>query len=373
MRLFDTATQCAQDIPFDRPITIYVCGITPYASAHLGHALTYLTYDVLSRRIRQLGASVTMVRNITDIDDPLFERARETGEHWKALGDREVEAFHKDMTTLGLKEPEQEIRVTNEMPRIIHRIGELRDSGFTYANNGTLYCEIERVNGFGSVSHKDYESMLRLAAQRGGHVDDPHKRNPLDIALWRPSAPDEPRWETPWGTGRPGWHVQCVTIASDALGIPVHIHGGGADLEFPHHECEQAIGTMLGMDPFVEHWSHVALLSYEGEKMSKSLGNLVFVRDLVRTHSPGAVRLALLSHHYRMEWEWFDNEADIAERRLARWADSSKYAIDNSVRNEAARLLDDDLNTPEVIALLDDAASTSSVAPLAEEFLGIGS
>jgi L-cysteine:1D-myo-inositol 2-amino-2-deoxy-alpha-D-glucopyranoside ligase len=360
LRLYDTSRQAV--VPFEPPklVRMYVCGITPYDSTHLGHAATYLAYDLLVRRLEDLGHEVRMVRNITDVDDSILPKARELGVPYLELAASEVARFHSDMAALEMREPVAEPRATEAIPLIVELVSKLLDAGNAYISNGTVYFDITTFDRFGELSHYSVEHMLELAAQRGGNPDDPNRRHPLDFVLWQPSADDEPSWDAPFGAGRPGWHIECSAMAMHEHGPTLDLHGGGNDLIFPHHEAEIAQSESITGVPFVRHWMHSAMVDYEGEKMSKSLGNLVFVSDLLKVADPRAIRLALLRHHYRSGFEWFDTDLDegtallhrllaAAERR--RGPDPAPFA--QRVRDA----LDDDLDAPGAVDALDDFAS----------------
>src|SRR6204780_4664359 len=283
---------------------MYTCGITPYDAAHLGHAATYLAYDILQRRLRDLGHETQCVRNVTDVDDDILRKARQLGVHYLDLAAEEVNRFDADMAALGLLPAYSEPRATSAIPDILGFIGMVLASGHAYQAGGAVYFDVSSFDRFGQISPLDRETRLELAAERGGRPEDPNKADPLDFVLWQPSAPDEPAWESLWGPGRPGWHIECSALAMRELGTTIDLHGGGSDLIFPHHECEAAQSESATGEPFVRHWMHVAMVSLYGEKMSKSLGNLVFVGDLLETHEADAIRLALLSQHYRSSFEW---------------------------------------------------------------------
>ena len=369
MRLYDTARR--EVVPFepDEIVKLYTCGITPYDSAHLGHTSVYVTYDVLQRRLRDLGHATQCVRNITDVDDDLLRKARELGVHYLDLAAGEIARFDEDMQALGLLPAYSEPRATSAIPDILGFIGMVLDRGHAYRAGGAVYFDVSTFPGFGSVSHLERDEMLALAAERGGNPEDPHKADPLDFVLWQPSAPGEPSWESLWGPGRPGWHIECSALAMRELGTTIDLHGGGADLVFPHHECESAQSEAATGQPFVRHWMHVGMVRLDGEKMSKSLGNLVFVHKLRKDgHDPAAIRLALLAHHYRGTWEWRPEMMDDAEGRLDRWRGASASAGDGqAVALDAARArLDDDLDTPGALAIADEeVAAGRSVAGLA--------
>ncbi len=290
-----------------RPLLrLYVCGVTPYDSGHLGHAFTFLSFDLLVRWAEAQGVRVLYVQNVTDVDDPLFERARRDQLSWKELADREVGAFTADMRTLGWRAPDHMPRVSQEMESIQAAVRELFDGGFAYRTDA-VYFDVSRYPDFGSLSHRSHRSMVTKLRQEGllGEVSPTSQRAELDFTLWRPSAPDEPSWPAPFGRGRPGWHIECSAMSRRYLGPQLDVHGGGRDLLFSHHESERAQSESLsGHPPFASAWMHAGLVRYRGKKMSKSLGNLVVVRQLVERVSPAAARLALLSHHYRRDWEF---------------------------------------------------------------------
>ena len=306
MRLFDTAR--GEVVPFTPGpiVTMYTCGITPYDATHIGHAAVYLTYDVLQRRLRDRGHETRCVRNVTDVDDDILRKARELGVHYLDLAAAETARFDDDMRALDVLPAWSEPRATSAIADIRGFIGMVLDRGYAYQAGGGVYFDVSRFDRFGQVSHLDRDEMLALAAERGGNVDDPHKRDPLDFVLWQPSADDEPAWESLWGPGRPGWHIECSALAMRELGTTIDLHGGGADLIFPHHECEAAQSEAATGERFVRHWMHQAMVRMDGEKMSKSLGNLVFVSDLRKVWDTRAIRLAVLAHHYRHPWDWTD-------------------------------------------------------------------
>jgi L-cysteine:1D-myo-inositol 2-amino-2-deoxy-alpha-D-glucopyranoside ligase len=382
MRLFDTARGAV--VPFEPGpvVTMYTCGITPYDAAHLGHAAVYLTFDVLQRRLRDLGHETRCVRNVTDVDDDILRKARELGVHYLDLAAEEMARFDTDMGSLGLLPVYSEPRATSAIPEILSIIGAVLDSGHAYRAGGAVYFDISTFGGFGELSHLGREEMLRLAAERGGKPEDPAKRNPLDFVLWQPSLPDEPAWESRWGPGRPGWHVECSALALRELGETIDVHGGGRDLVFPHHECEMAQSESVTGRPFVRHWLHVGMVGLDGEKMSKSLGNLVFVGDLVKEWEPMAVRLALLSHHYREDWEWHARDLVAAAERLARWRAAPGPATlgvtgwggvagTDPALEDVRRLLDDDLDAPGALAALDAHAAAGRPVVLGANLLGV--
>jgi L-cysteine:1D-myo-inositol 2-amino-2-deoxy-alpha-D-glucopyranoside ligase len=368
MLLYDTARR--RVVPFEPGpvVTMYTCGITPYDSTHLGHAAVYLTYDVLQRRLRDRGHSTQCVRNVTDVDDDLLRKARELGVHYLDLAAEEMARFDDNMNALGLLPPFSEPRATSAIADILGFIGMVLNSGHAYTSGGGVYFDVSSFERFGQISHLDRDTMLALAAERGGNPDDPAKRDPLDFVLWQPSAPDEPAWESLWGPGRPGWHIECSALSMRELGETIDLHGGGSDLVFPHHECEAAQSESATGSPFVRHWMHVGMVRFDGAKMSKSLGNLVFVHDLLKEWEPAAVRLAVLSHRYRDSWEWHDGLMPAAAARLDAWRTAGPG--DGGLQ-ETRAALDDDLDTPAALAALDRAAAGGEGVGAAAALLGV--
>jgi len=366
IRIYDTARQAI--VPFEPPklVRMYVCGITPYDSTHLGHAATYLTYDVLIRRLEELGHEVALVRNVTDVDDSILPKARQLGVNYLELADAEMARFRSDMEALGVRPPVAEPRATEAVPQIIDLVARLLEQGNAYRADGSVYFDIATFPAYGSLSHFGREEMLRIAADRGGRPDDPAKRDPLDFTLWQRSAPDEPAWDAPFGPGRPGWHIECSAMVLAAHGPTLDLHGGGTDLIFPHHESEIAQSTSITGEPLARHWMHSAMVAYDGEKMSKSLGNLVFVSDLLKVADPRAIRLALLRHHYRAGFEWFDTDLDEGRALLRRLLAAADCGADPAFSGGAdprpyaetvRAALDDDLDVPRALDALDDLAS----------------
>jgi len=368
MRLFDTARRAV--VPFEPGpiVTMYTCGITPYDAAHLGHAMVYVTYDVLQRRLRDLGHRTDCVRNVTDVDDDILRKARELGVHYLDLAAGEIARFDHDMRALNLLPATSEPRATSAIPDILGFIGMVLDAGHAYRAGGAVYFDVSSFPRFGQVSHLDREKMLALAAANGGNPDDPFKDDPLDFVLWQPSADDEPAWDSLWGKGRPGWHIECSALALRELGTTIDLHGGGDDLVFPHHECEAAQSEAATGERFVRHWMHVGMVRLGGEKMSKSLGNLVFVHTLLESHDPAAIRLVLLAHRYRESWDFDGALLDNARERLVHWrsAGEGEGALD-VVR---ARL-DDDLDTPGALAAIDEIAASGVGVSRAAALLGV--
>ena len=370
VKLYDTARRAVVDFAPGPEVLMYTCGITPYDATHLGHAFTFISYDVLMRRLIDKGHTVKCVRNVTDVDDPLFAKARELGVHYLDLAAGEEARFEADMKALNALEVYSTPRASSAISDIRGFIGMVIDRGFAYESGGSVYFDVSKFPQFGSVSHYDEATMIAYAKERGGNVEDPNKRNPLDFVLWHPSLPDEPSWDTLWGAGRPGWHIECSALALRELGTTIDLHGGGSDLIFPHHECERAQSEAATGVPFARHWMHVAMVSMDGHKMSKSRGNLVFVDKLRTMHDPRAIRLGLIEHHYRVEWEWDDELMARNERRLSTWR-SAASASDASLLSDVRAALDDDLDTPRAVSLIDDAASRGVGVRESAELLGV--
>jgi len=368
IRLWCTARQAV--VPFEPGplVSMYTCGITPYDAAHLGHAAVYVTYDVLQRRLVDRGHEVQCVRNITDVDDSILQKARELGVHYLDLAAAEIARFDDDVAALGMLPAWSTPRATSAIADIRGFIGMVLDRGHAYAAGGGVYFDVSSFPDFGAVSHYSREKMLALAEERGGNVDDPNKRDPLDFVLWQPSLDDEPSWESLWGPGRPGWHIECSALALRELGTTIDLHGGGADLIFPHHECERAQSEAATGEPFVRHWMHQAMVCMDGEKMSKSVGNLVFVSELRKQWDPMAIRLVLLEEHYRTEWEWHESRIGKADARLGAWraAGEGDAALD-----EVRAALDDDLDVPAAVAAIDRAVAAGQGASRATALLGV--
>jgi L-cysteine:1D-myo-inositol 2-amino-2-deoxy-alpha-D-glucopyranoside ligase len=368
VRLYDTAQREVVEFRPGPVVKMYTCGITPYDATHVGHAATYVLYDVLQRRLRQLGHRTQCVRNVTDVDDDILKRARQVGVGYRTLADEETARFRGDMRALNQLEPFSEPTATSAIHDILGFIGMVLDRGHAYQAGGAVYFSVRSFERFGQVSHLDRPAMLALAAERGGRPDDPAKRDPLDFVLWQPSAADEPAWDSMWGPGRPGWHIECSALALRELGTTIDLHGGGTDLIFPHHECEAAQSEAATGERFVRHWLHAPMVEYEGTKMSKSLGNLVFVSDLLKEWEPMAVRLALLDHSYRRPWEWHDGLMLEATRRLARWRTAGPGG---GALEEVGAALDDDLDLVGAIAAVDQAAAAGAGVADAAAVLGV--
>jgi len=373
MQLFNTQSgRIERFTPRDGTVGLYVCGVTPYDTTHIGHAFTFLTFDILVRVMRHKGWDVTYVQNVTDIDDDILRKAKEVGLTWKQLGDRETARYLKDMRELNWLEPDHYVRATDHIAEMLEITQALVEKGNAYESGGNVYFSVSSDPEFGKLSHIPRDQMLPIANERGNTPEDPNKRDPLDFVLWQKSVDDEPSWDSPYGPGRPGWHVECSAMASRYLGPSIDIHGGGADLIFPHHECEVAQSeNAFGVEPFARTWVHVAMVGYNGEKMSKSLGNLVLVSDVLKDYSADAIRLYLFSNHYRSPWDFEDAELE----RWARVADDlieaaefPAYGIEeeldvSNLRDRFFNALDDDLNTPIAIEVLQEIGTGILEAP----------
>jgi L-cysteine:1D-myo-inositol 2-amino-2-deoxy-alpha-D-glucopyranoside ligase len=370
LRLYDTARRTI--VPFEPGdhVLMYTCGITPYDATHLGHAATFISYDLLQRHLIDKGHVVKCVRNVTDVDDPLFAKARQLGVHYLDLAAGEEARFERDMVALNALPVASTPRASSAIPDIRGFIGMVLDRGFAYQAGGAVYFDVSKFDSFGSVSNYSEEQMIELAGQRGGRTDDPNKRHPLDFVLWQPSADDEPSWDTMWGPGRPGWHIECSALALRELGSTIDLHGGGTDLIFPHHECERAQSEAATGSPFVRHWMHTALISKDGAKMSKSLGNLVFVDKLRTEFDPMAIRLALIEHHYRTEWEWDDELMPRNVERLRSWRGAAA-GRPGDVLDAVRERLDDDLDSPGAVRAVDAAAAAGEATAAAASLLGV--
>jgi len=349
------------------PATLYVCGVTPYDTTHLGHARTYLVFDILQRYLAYLGTPVRYVQNVTDVDDPLIAKANELGLPYLELAQQNIDIFLNDMHTLNMLMPAVYPRATEEIPWMIDTIGELMSQGMAYAREGTVYFRAGKFPGYGRMSRLDVSGMLTRDKETGEDPADPNKENPLDFRLWQAAKPNEPVWESPWGPGRPGWHIECSTMSSRHLGSRIDFHGGGDDLIFPHHCSEIAQSeSATGESPFVRYWMHVGMVHMDGEKMSKSLGNLAFVRDLAPRFGADALRWYLLGFPYREQFEYFERDLAAAQQEWEKVAacvepaEGNPSAQGEALRQQALAALDDDLDTSHALAALLDLATLVS-------------
>ncbi|MCC6456269.1 MAG: cysteine--tRNA ligase [Caldilineaceae bacterium] len=363
MQLYNSMSRQVEPLEFaQEPVKLYVCGITPYDTTHLGHAFTYALVDVLVRYLEYRGHQVQYVQNVTDIDDDILRKAKSEGEDWRSLGNRWTAHFIRDMKAMNVRPPDDYPRASDVIPEIVEAVRALIDVGLAYEVGGSVYYRAEAWPEFGKLSHLPPGEMLEIANERGNNPDDPNKRDPLDFVLWQAQAPGEPAWESPWGPGRPGWHIECSTLVERYLGDTIDLHSGGADLLFPHHECEIAqIEPVTGKKPFVRHWMHTAMVQYEGEKMSKSLGNLIMIRDLLQEHSADAIRFYLAAHHYRQEWAYDAWELRLATTKVEELVkaatieqdDTLEPALDASSAVHAfIAAMDDDLDTVMALNIL---------------------
>lgn len=387
MRLFNSYSGQVEEFRTLKPkeVKMYVCGITPYDTTHLGHAFVYVTFDTLKRFLEFKGYTVTYTQNVTDIDDDLLKRAKSENRNWEELGHFWTLKFLNDLKLLNVKMPDFYIKATDSIPEIIEMIKVLLDKGFAYQSGGNVYFEAAKFPDYGKLSKFSREQMLPLLKERGGNPNDPNKKSPLDFILWQKSLPDEPYWESPWparnaspsdaggDNGRPGWHIECSAMIKKTLGDQIDIHGGGRDLIYPHHESELGQSeSYSGKNPFVKYWWHSGMVSFRGEKMSKSLGNLVLVEDLLKNYSANSIRLMLLLKFYRKDWEYIP---DLMEKSHAIMADlDSKFRnieSDSSNLNELLKDLEEDFNTEVTLRkLIEEANINPSQSKPGFELLG---
>jgi L-cysteine:1D-myo-inositol 2-amino-2-deoxy-alpha-D-glucopyranoside ligase len=365
LQLYNSLTDKIEPFePSGQAVSVYVCGITPYDTTHLGHAFTYAVFDVLIRYLEHQGHPVRYTQNVTDIDDDILRKAREVGDDWQALGNQWTAHFIRDLQTLNVRPPDHLPRATDFIEEIVESVERLIQCGVAYESGGSVYFDVNTWDEFGKLSDLSRAEMLETANERGNNPDDPNKRNPLDFVLWQAKAEGEPSWPSPWGEGRPGWHIECSTMAAQLLGETIDIHGGGADLLFPHHECEIAQAECAtGRRPFSRFWMHTAMVHHEGEKMSKSLGNLVMVRDLLEDFSADALRIYMASYHYRTPWAHSDdalNQARSIAERLAAAATANGGSGESLTTDDYAQrftqAMDDDLNSPAALDVLEQLA-----------------
>ncbi|MGW6194854.1 cysteine--1-D-myo-inosityl 2-amino-2-deoxy-alpha-D-glucopyranoside ligase [Kribbella sp. NPDC055110] len=372
LRLYDTASRGLVEVPPSEngPARMYVCGITPYDATHMGHAATYVTFDLINRLWRDAGYDVSYTQNITDVDDPLLERATATGVEWTDLAAREIQLFREDMTALRVIPPQHYIGVVESIDLVASAVEDVRRAGAVYSVDGDLYFAVKADPAFGGVSNYDRDTMRELFAERGGDPDREGKQDPLDSLLWRHERPGEPAWDSALGRGRPGWHVECSAIALKYLGMSFDVQGGGSDLIFPHHEMS-ASGAQVatGQHPFARAYVHQAMVGLDGEKMSKSKGNLVLVsKERLAGEDPMAIRLALLARHYRTDWFWADSDLTDGQARLERWraAVARDAGPDGAAAVDAVRAaLTNDLDSAGALAAVDEWAATDGDDPQA--------
>ncbi|EID17387.1 cysteinyl-tRNA synthetase [Mycobacterium xenopi RIVM700367] len=391
LRLYDTADRQVRPVTAGRTATMYVCGITPYDATHLGHAATYLAFDLVHRLWLDLGHQVRYVQNVTDVDDPLFERADRDGVDWRELAAREVDLFRDDMAALRVLPPQQYVSATEAIAEVVELVEKMLASGAAYTvDDGypDVYYRADATLQFGYESGYDRDTMLRLFAERGGDPGRQGKSDELDALMWRAARPGEPSWPSPFGPGRPGWHVECAAIALSRIGTGLDIQGGGNDLIFPHHEFTAAHAECVsGERRFARHYVHAGMIGWEGHKMSKSRGNLVLVSTLRgQGIEPPAIRLALLAGHYRADRYWDAQVLDEAIARLHRWRTATALPAGPDATDTIGRVrryLADDLDTPKALAALDgwatdaleygghDAQAPEAVATAIDALLGV--
>lgn len=380
MNLFDTRTQTISPFVAGQTVRLYVCGITPYDSAHLGHAFVYTVFDVLIRHLQAKGHEVIYVRNVTDLDDDTIRTAKARGVHYQVLARGEAAQCNANLRRLGLLAPTVEPYVTDTVDAIIPFIEGLLARNVAYQLDDHRVYVDTNTPAYLAFSRLDEASALDQFREKGGDPDAPGKRQPLDFLLWQPSAEGEPAWDAPWGRGRPGWHIECSAMGQRHLGNTIDIHGGGSDLIFPHHEAEiMQMEGLTGQQPFCQVWMHTGMVALDGVKMSKSLGNLVFLADLLESCHPDAIRALLLSHHYRQDWTYTPEAMAEAQRRVARWhglldgrltsqiTPAHLAGLDADTRAKIApclAALDDDLNTPAALDHLDALADAGDLDAL---------
>ncbi len=368
MKLYNTLTRDLEPVTTsDGIFRMYICGVTPYDTTHLGHAFNFVCFDILARYLEYKGYRTVRVENVTDIDDDILRQAKKVGMRWDELAREETRKYRADMRALNVRPPDHYVWATQEIAAMQEMISTLLERGYAYEKNGSVYYDVRADQDFGQLAKMGYADMLATANERGNYPDDPNKRDPLDFVLWQAAQPGGPTWDSPWGKGRPGWHIECSAMSTRYLGPTVDIHAGGADLIFPHHDCEIAQSEhSSGVKPFVRYWFHVAMVRYQGEKMSKSLGNMLFVKDLLETYSADALRLYLAKHHYREDWSADDAEQGLeeAQAQVTRWAEllaragAGEHSLDPEPYEKAFRAaMDDDLDTPRAVGHLESLAN----------------
>ncbi len=374
MKLYNSLTRQPEEFTSlqEKRVTLYVCGITPYDTTHLGHAFTYISFDMLVRFLQFQNYTVTYTQNVTDINDrdnDILQRAEEQHTTWDKLSTFWTEKFLSDMHTLNWIMPTNYLYASEEIPHMIPLIEKIIKNGKAYTIHGGVYLDIEKVPDFGKLSKVSKEDMIKIAKDFDEDLDNPDKKHPLDITLWRPTSPNQPvhipSFDSPWGKGRPGWHIECSAMAISSLGETIDIHGGGIDLIFPHHESEIAQSESgTGKTPFAKYWMHTGTVYIHGKKMSKSLGNLILVNDLLKKYSSNAIRWVLLSHHYREQWEYQEEEFEKAEEVLEKIVACLQSPVvqkdsETDFSQAAIDLLSDDLNSPALLQKLSEISSVS--------------
>jgi L-cysteine:1D-myo-inositol 2-amino-2-deoxy-alpha-D-glucopyranoside ligase len=378
--MFDSKSQ--QNIAIGRngkKVQIYVCGITPYDSAHLGHAFTYLTFDLVIRALNFIGRETNYVQNITDIDDPLFERARVSGINWQSIVDSQMDIYRADMSALNILRPDHFVGVMENMDLIISRIGETISKDLSYQIGTEWYFKTDSENLSKLVTSVPNNELLEMAKERGCDTDRQGKINPLDPIIWKASKDVEPNWKEDFGTGRPGWHIQCISLANKYAELPLDIQGGGKDLIFPHHSMSEEQNAALGFGELALNYCHVGMVSYQGSKMSKSKGNLVFVHQLIDEGiSPMVIRLALMSHHWRSDWEYTKVLIDDSREFYSELSKKFKGKFIGQIdQDKIIEIMLNDLDAPKVLSFLkevkplSESQSNVSIDLLLEALLGL--
>ena len=363
MKVFNTLSGKKEDFkPRGDEVKMYVCGVTPYADAHLGHAMSYIIFDVIRRYLRYRGHKVKYVQNVTDIDDKIIDRANKLGIPQRELAEKFTRSYFEDMKALNIEEPDVTPYATDEIPKIIEIVQGLIDKGYGYESAGSVYFRVRNVPDYGKLSRRSLDSMKAGIRVESGE----EKEDPMDFVLWKASKPGEPAWDSPWGKGRPGWHIECSAMSLKYLGDSLDIHGGGQDLVFPHHENEIAQSeSFTGVKPFVRHWLHNGMVQFGGEKMSKSLGNLITIKEALDKYSADAIRVFVLMSHYRSPLTYSQEILEAAEKGAERLRQSvrsdERAEVGVGVDIEAYRkrftdAMDDDFNTPKALATLFDLA-----------------
>jgi len=367
MKFFDTPSQQYADFQPDGPVRIYTCGITPYDSAHLGHIFTFLTYDLLQRRLEDKGLEVRLVRNITDVDEPIYRKAEALGVAYTDLAAQETAMFKQVLSDLNFRPAFAEPLASEYIEPMAQAVAKLIESGNAYKLDDDIYFDVNQDKQFGKFSNYSNHLQLSFMRRRGGDPERVGKRHPLDFLLWRgvTDKTDPAAWETDLGRGRPGWHIECTVMAAELLDTPFEIHGGGDDLVFPHHECENAQSRALGRSGLAKYWLHVAPILYAGDKMSKSIGNLVFAKDLLKDYPAPVIRLSLLKYHYRTGGEWQPEflleSADLfAKLELAK-INCSEIAGEKLL-SEVRHALDDDIDSHQIMHSLIDFVESPGIS-----------
>jgi cysteinyl-tRNA synthetase len=377
MRLYNSLTRGVEEFkPLTKnKVTIYVCGITPEGPMHLGHAFVNVSFDVVIRYLKYKGLSINYTQNVTDIDDDILRKATNQKTNWQDLGRYWTELYLKNLMYLNVLPSTNYVKATDSINKIIEIVNNLVKNDFAYEKFGNVYFEVNKFKDYGKLSWYTKDQMLLISKERGADPSDPNKKDPLDFILWQKSKTGEPFWKSPWGKGRPGWHIECSSMINTYLGDQIDIHGGGRDLIYPHHESEIAQSECFtGKKPFVQNWMHISMVLFEGEKMAKSLGNLILISDLKRQYSANVIRWLLISHHYRKPWEFEHFQAEEAKNKInliEKFLSKKNIVnINKSVLKEFEKYMEDDLDTEKALdficKLLDDQNNINSVRKIME-------